>query len=150
MKKTFLLLWLLAAALLLCACGKKPAAAPVAIDLDLSQMSGTMVYSQVYNMMADPDPYLGKTVRITGLFDYYKDAATNKLYLACIIPDATACCSQGIEFEWAGEHAYPEDYPEPGTGVTVTGRLDSYVEDEWLFLCLRDTEVIWSPQGQEA
>ena len=34
------------------------------------------------------------------------------VYHACVIPDATACCAQGIEFTLAGDHRWPDDYPE--------------------------------------
>ena len=33
------------------------------VDIDLSRLSGIMVYSQVYNMMYEPQKYAGKTVR---------------------------------------------------------------------------------------
>ena len=32
-----------------------PAENPLTVDLDLSKMSGTIVYSQVYNMMYEPE-----------------------------------------------------------------------------------------------
>ena len=153
MKKVLCILLALAAALSLSACSSgsataTPTQAPVAIDLDLSQMSGTIVYSQMYNIMNDPEPYLGKVIREAGWYDAFKNVVTGVVYTACIIPDATACCSQGMEFIWAGDHAYPADYPEPGTGLTVTGRLESYMEDEYMYLHLVDAEVIWEPEEE--
>ena len=105
-------------------------------------MSGTVVYAQVYNLMADPNPYLGKTIRMTGLYNYYEDTANNIVYHACIIQDATACCAQGIEFVWAGDHAWPADYPEAGTEITVTGRLELYEENGTLYLHLTDADML--------
>ena len=34
------------------------------IDVDLTQLSSTMVYSEVYAMVYEPDQYLGKTVKM--------------------------------------------------------------------------------------
>ncbi len=117
--------------------------APEAVDLDLSQMSGTVAYAQVYQMMYEPEAYEGKIIRIAGYFDVFKDEATGMVYTSCIIPDASACCAQGIEFVWAGEHAWPDAYPEPGASLTVTGRFETYLEDGWMYIHLVDAIVIW-------
>ena len=122
----------------------KPAAtqAPLAVDLDLSKLSGTVVYSQVYNMMYEPEAYLGKVIKMAGYYSAYEDTDRGVVYHACVIPDATACCAQGIEFVWAGEHAWPDDYPEEGTDIIVTGRLAAYEEDEMTYLHLVDAELV--------
>ena len=36
------------------------------VDLDLTVLSSTMVYSEVYNMMNEPEPYEGKMVKMQG------------------------------------------------------------------------------------
>ena len=64
------------------------------------------------------------------------------VYHACVIPDATACCAQGIEFTLAGDHRWPEDYPEPGTDIIITGRLETYMEDGMRYLNLADSEMV--------
>ena len=112
-------------------------------DLDLSKPSGTIVYSQVYNMMAEPDAYLGQVIKMAGYYSAYEDKERGVVYHACVIPDATACCAQGIEFIWNGEHSWPADYPDEGTDIVVTGRLESYLEDGYMYLHLGDSEVKW-------
>lgn len=97
------------------------------IDIDLTRLSSTMVYSEVYNMMSNPDEYIGKTIRMDGNLAVYKYPERN--YYTCIIQDATACCQQGMEFLWKGDHKYPEDYPNEGDGIIVTGIFDVYYED---------------------
>ena len=52
---------------------------------------------------------------MNGQFAVYENPNTDAVYTACIIMDATACCSQGLEFVLAGEHSYPADDPELGT-----------------------------------
>ena len=103
------------------------------IDVDLTKMSSTMVYSEVYNMMALPDDYLGQTVRMKGQFQMYEGDGRN--YYVVMIADALACCQQGMEFVLDGDYRYPEDYPDPGTEVTVTGVFDTYMEGEYMRFC---------------
>ena len=98
------------------------------VDIDLTQLSSTVVYSEVYNMVTNPDEITGKTIRMQGYFATYHDPETDKYYFACIIPDATACCAQGIEFILEGDYKYPDDYPVEGQIITVAGIFDTYAE----------------------
>ena len=116
---------------------------PLVVDLDLSEMSGVIVYSQIYNILWEPAEYLGKVIRMRGYYNYFDDVEHGIVYHACIVPDATACCAQGIEFVWAGDHIWPDDYPEAGTDITVTGCLEIYEEDGSSYLHLVDAELVW-------
>lgn len=59
--------------------------------------------------------------------------------------DAAACCAQGLEFEPESTLSYPDDYPEPGAEITVTGTFDSYREEvdgnTCIYLVLRNVLV---------
>ena len=46
--------------------GYEPAQASGEPDVDLTTLSSTMVYSEVYNMMCEPDRYLGKRIKMNG------------------------------------------------------------------------------------
>lgn len=111
------------------------------IDIDLTALSSTMVYSEVYNMMSVPENYMGKKVKMGGAFAVYHDEKTDNYYYACIIKDATACCSQGIEFVLAGDYKYPDDYPQVGEDVCVVGEFDTYKEGEYTYCTLRNAEL---------
>ena len=91
------------------------------VDLDLTKMSATMIYSTMFDMLIMPEDYVEKTIKVKGWFQTYTDPQTAELYYAVVVPDATACCQQGLEFVWPGEHSYPEDFPEIGADVTITG-----------------------------
>ena len=91
------------------------------IDLDLTKMSATMIYTTIFDMLVMPEDYVEKNIKLKGWFETYLDQTTNELYYAVIVPDATACCQQGIEFVWPGDHTYPADFPNPGEDITVTG-----------------------------
>ena len=105
------------------------------VDVDLTVLSSTMVYSEVYNMLYnDPAHYLGKTVKAKGTFSIYQLVTDGVLQpdpvaYACIIADATACCAEGMEFVPEGDLTYPEDYPELGAEITVIGEFQSYEEN---------------------
>lgn len=107
------------------------ASGPSGVDVDLTVLSSTMVYAEVLNMMTEPNAYDGKTVKMRGRFGasygYRPDGTINEdvLIFACIIADATACCSQGIEFVLSGAYSFPEDYPELDSEITVTGTFKS-------------------------
>lgn len=108
------------------------------IDLDLTTMSSTMVYSEVYNIMCYPDEYREKCIKMSGTCSIFEDVVTGQLYYACIIQDATQCCQQGIEFNLQDSYIYPDDYPENGEEVTVVGIFETYAEDGVLYCRLRD------------
>ena len=112
------------------------------IDVDLTSLSSTMVYSEVYNMMLSPDDYIGKTIKMRGVSASLHDEASGKYYFACIVKDATACCSQGIEFVLNDDYTLPDDYPNDGTEVTVVGVFSTYMEGEVKFCTLTDAKLV--------
>ena len=95
--------------------------APSKVDLDLTKMSATMIYSTIFDMLIMPEDYVEKIIKLSGWFETYTDPQTGEMYYAVVVPDATACCQQGLEFVWKGNHAYPDDFPKPGQNITVTG-----------------------------
>lgn len=104
-------------------------AAETAVDLDLTLMDGTMVYSTVYDMVTNPGTYLGKTVRIKGTFSSSYDETSKMNYYFVVVGDVTSCCSQGVEFIWDNnEHSYPDDYPAENAQVEISGTFDQYDE----------------------
>lgn len=109
--------------------------------IDLTKMSSTMVYSKVYDMQLYPEKYIGSTVKATGVFVIYTDVVTKNIYTSVLVADAAACCSQGLEFVWAGEHTYPTDYPELETEITVTGTFSTYTENDQTYITLNNAEL---------
>ena len=158
MKRIFCLLLAACMTLSLCACGKgaerdtergasasepqpspaitePPQASADGAEVDLTVLSSTMVYSEVYNMLYnDPESYLGKTVRARGEFSIYQLVVDGVLQpapaaYACIIADAAACCAEGMEFVSESDLIYPDDYPELGAEITVVGEFQAYEEN---------------------
>ena len=100
-------------------------------DIDLTKMSATMIYAEVFNMLIAPEDYENKIIKMKGNFQVFTNEENTERYYAVIIQDATACCQQGIEFIWDGDHIYPQDYPEIGQEITVTGSYKvAYTPDD--------------------
>ncbi len=110
------------------------------VDIDLTQMSATMIYSEVFNMMMSPEEYSGKKIRIYGMYTHYH-SPDDKYYFACIVQDATACCAQGLEFVLNDSYVYPDDYPVDGDEVVVTGIFETYEEGNYVVLHLKDAVI---------
>ena len=115
--------------------------------VDLTALSSTMVYAEVFAMMSSPEDYVGKTVKMQGIFSKGQLYAAGSLndggtVFACIVQDATACCAQGIPFELAGDHTYPQDYPELGDTITVVGTFEIHEQEGMEFCRLRDAELV--------
>ena len=102
------------------------------IDVDLNNLNANVVYAQVFQMMTEPDKFIGKRIRMSGQFNVYAAQEGNPSgvteYYAIIIADAQACCQQGIEFVWPG-HTYPEGFPEIKSNASVTGIFEVYEEN---------------------
>lgn len=115
--------------------------------VDLTALSSTMVYAEVFAMMSSPEDYVGKTVKMQGIFSKGQLYAAGSLndggtVFACVIQDATACCAQGIPFELAGDRSYPQDYPELGDTITVVGTFEIHQQEGMEFCRLRDAELV--------
>lgn len=109
------------------------------VDLDLTQLSSTVVYSEVYNMLITPDDYKSKIIKMKGQFNQYTDDETGKIYNSVIIPDATACCQQGLEFELS-DKTNPNF--EQNTEITVVGTFDTYSDGKFLYCHLKNAKII--------
>ena len=111
MKKFFLTVIVFA----LVTCGSFSRAATV--DIDLTKMSSTMVYSTVFNIVTKPTSFVGKTMRMRGEYTIYPISASETIH-ACLVRDAAGCCSQGIEFKLMNGK-----YPTGTSEITVVGTL---------------------------
>lgn len=111
-------------------------------DVDLTALSSTMVYSEVYNMVVTPEEYVGKTIKMSGSFATFINEEDGRYIFGCVITDATACCAQGIEFELSDDYKYPDDYPKDGDTICVTGTFDTYQEEQFTYCTLRNARLL--------
>ena len=109
-------------------------------DVDLTTFSTTMVYSQVYQMLSEPESFCGKTVKMKGL--YAVAETPEQSYSVCIIQDATACCAQGMEFVLTDDYNFPDDYPSPNDEIVIAGTFSTYYEGNQLYCTLKDAVLL--------
>lgn len=117
---------------------------PTPVDLDLSTLTSTMVYAEIFNMVSSPDDYIDKTIRLNGIFLVYQDPETEQVYCSVIVQDATACCAQGFNIVMPAQSHYPDDYPPPRSEVTIVATIqaDRTLEERGI-LFLRLTDIIF-------
>ena len=164
--KKLLLICILLSILLLCSCKDENAVLPKAdetqvnliseavseeettvdlssdeADIDLTKLNQTMLYSQLYNMTNMPDEYFGKTVKLKGKFKLLYNSDHTKILYGCEIQDATACCTNGIEFVPKDTYSYPDDFPKDGEEITVVGKFEMYIENSVRYLNLVETDI---------
>lgn len=113
------------------------------IDYDLSVMGADMVYATVYQMMVDPDSYVGKSFRVRGIYYSVYSEENHMYYHFCMIKDAAACCAQGIELLWKDEKMnMHEDCPDEDTVITVEGVFETYKEGKNTYGRIRDAKIV--------
>ena len=109
------------------------------VDVDLTTLSSTMVYSEVFNMMMEPMAYEGQTIKMDGNCAIYTDEETGNTYYTCVVQDATQCCSQGLEFLLDSEQYALEDYPADGDPIVIKGTFSTYEEDGGTYITIKDS-----------
>ncbi len=137
-KKCICVMCALILVLALGSCGEEPQASASKVDVDLTQLSNTMVYSEVFNMLNTPHDYVGKTVKMKGIMTTYQNTKKTRTYRTCLITDATSCCSQGIEFVLTGGSLYPAE----GSEITVMGTFNLYLENEQMYCHLVNATLV--------
>ena len=111
-----------------------------AVDMDLTTFSKTMMTAAIDNIYATPDEYLNKTIKMSGQYysAYYSDVDRRFHYVLYI--DDESCCSYGFMFERDG--VYPDDYPEEGEGIEVSGTFESGEALDLIYHYLAVNEII--------
>ena len=130
MKKCFYFLLVILIVAQFTGCGKKYEGD---VDVDLTTMSGTMVYSYVADMLANPDNYKGKVVRMAG-----DSNTTHGGTHSCIIYDALGCCAEGMEYSLKDMDL---DYPQDGDKITVVGKFATYKQNGNLHYTLIESQL---------
>lgn len=110
------------------------------IDIDLSELTGNGMYLGICMIMDDAESYVGKSVKCTGKYTEYTDPETGARYHTCITEDDDGC-TRGIEFIPQKSYLYPQDYPNEGDIVTVTGIVAIYSEGGTYYCTLKDAEI---------
>lgn len=96
------------------------------VDIDLEGLNKNMITAQMTAISQDPSSYLGKTIRVTGVYDQSYYEQLDKYYNWVLGYDETGCCAAwGIEF-------YGDEVPEkidPWTSISMVGTISTYDEE---------------------
>ncbi len=69
------------------------------VDIDLTAMTETVAYSQIYKVYSSPTYYVGQTIKVEG-YVYVSGSS----YYICVL-DATKCCTVKVQFDANGSLA---------------------------------------------
>jgi uncharacterized membrane protein YcgQ (UPF0703/DUF1980 family) len=96
---------------------------------DVVKIEEKMFINQVNDVYLNTEDYLGKTIKLEGIFK--QDDGYDKSYFF-VIRYGPGCCGNdgnaGFEVAWANE----KPYPEVDSWVEAAGVLKSYEEDEYM------------------
>lgn len=120
------------------------------LSLDLTKMSATMVYAEVFNMLIMPDQYDGKLIKVRGNFSRFVPNGKTEEVTTVVVSDALACCQQGLEFKITPgspleNQLKNQSLPEPDSEIEIIGRFVlSQTEEgfDYFYLDLKNLESV--------
>lgn len=117
------------------------------VDIDLTNYSDTMAYTEAIYIGDNYDEYRGKTMKIKGAFSVANSTVEGEYFYECLVGlDSTGCCSCPFEFVLRENKRYPDDFPEMGAVFTVAGIFDPYTEvnegKTYLYCNLSDAVIL--------
>ncbi|GHV19949.1 hypothetical protein FACS189494_02740 [Spirochaetia bacterium] len=140
--------------LILC-CGKEPVPVKASVKNDVIEAPGEriieikekMFLAQVNDVYLNQEDYLGKTIKLEGLFksEQYRENAPPYCFVLRYGP---GCCGSdgnaGFEVAWNKQTAADKTYPNGDDWVLAAGVLKTYEEDgyPYLYLALSQLNVL--------
>lgn len=95
--------------------------------IDLTNFSKTMAFAEMTNIYATPKDYIGKTVKVKGVFGYFQaydkhsQPVPDKYHFMVVIADEMGCCGVAMEFLPGEECVFPDDFPNEEEEIIVSG-----------------------------
>ena len=149
MKKRLTAVVLALSAIVLAGSGCGQSGSGSSVDIDLSRMSQTMALAQMFNILAEPEEYDGKSIRLKGEFSSYLNTEGTVSY-TCTVTDNTACCTEMIEFGRNGEDSTAEEsMPDEGDLVTVEGTFALVDDPEGWYCKITDASIVSVRKNQK-
>ena len=109
-------------------------------ELDLTALNETIAYSQLVNILKEPDEYLGTPIKVKGIYSAPFNGFSHVYNYTVTIQDNTQCCAQGIEFFLRNENDLSL-LPEEGELVTIKGTLDLFEEGKHAYCLISDAMI---------
>ena len=96
--------------------------------IDLSLMPQEKAYGYLMEISKDPQAYLGKTIRLRGIFFVQGEETDSNSYY-CIVMDKDGN-SIPMDFIPPQDMEYPSDFPPVQTDITVQGVFTAFADEE--------------------
>jgi uncharacterized membrane protein YcgQ (UPF0703/DUF1980 family) len=115
----------------------KPPAGPDSKKSGVLEIKEKMFIAQTNEIYLNPKDYLGRTVKLEGLFKLEQNQGNSASPYCFVIRYGPGCC--GTDSNAGFEVAWPDTekpYPAPDEWVEATGTLSSYDENGYPFLYL--------------
>lgn len=115
---------------------------------EMIEITEKMYVTYINEMYTNTEKYLGKTIKLEGMFTSAYEESTGETYYF-VYRTGPGCCGNdgsmcGFEFTTTGEIAQENDW------IEVAGTLDEYEQDGYIYLTLRDSTVtVKEERGQE-
>lgn len=109
------------------------------VDVDLTELSETVMFAKVSDILVTPDEYDGKTIKVTGEINVYYEEAEDKNYFAMILVDSTNCCTYVLEFD--KDPSVDDKEFMHGKDQTIVGTLDFEEMGDSFFCHLIDVKL---------
>jgi len=124
--------------LLLTGCSNKAAD----IDIDLSELSSTLIQAEYVRIFSNPEDYIGKTIKLYGSYSNQRIDSSSYVHFIIILP-GDDCCVIGIEFKLDDSYSFPEDYPALNSMILITGTIDTYERNDntYIYIAVNDFTV---------
>ncbi len=135
MKKRLMVTALL---MFLCGCGAEKN--PEKEQIDLRVLNDTMAYSQLINIIKQPQDYLGSPILIRGIYTAPFNGFTHAYNYTVTIQDNTQCCAQGIEFILKKKSDL-EKLPAEGDMISISGVLQLFEEGKHSYCVIEDAQI---------
>ncbi|WP_461246731.1 TIGR03943 family putative permease subunit [Treponema sp. R6D11] len=112
---------------------------------NIIEIKEKMFISQINDIYLNAEDYLGKTIKLQGLFKEEKPYEGDPYFF--VLRYGPGCCgydgNAGFEIKWDESHAQP--YPKIDSWIETTGILKQYEEDgydQYLYLDLISLNVL--------
>ena len=114
--------------------------ADIDVDIDLVAMSDTMVYAALLNIMRNPIPHLGQTIRVGGSYQPFFWHETGSYYHFVVVEGQAGCCPQRMEFMRGDDYVFPADFPAEGAMIEVIGVFSR--AGQWFYLAVDEFLIL--------
>jgi hypothetical protein len=114
------------------------------VDVDLTRLGDNMRMAEYANILSTPEEFLGKTIRVSGLYFTIVDPVSWRLTNIVTITEPDSCCPpEGFEvIVGSFDNPLPFDFPLEGRRIELAGVFSSYNVEGFDFYYLAVDDIV--------